>query len=79
MQTQLFGHGILGFVMLASLLWLDALPVDLVFRAAELLLAWCLLSTLLVGFAAAWVALGRARRPGTHCPKPHHPAPMKVQ
>ncbi len=62
MQSQLLGHALIGFTMLTSLLWLGALPTDIVLRAAELLAVWCLLSTLIVICAGAWVALGRSRR-----------------
>ncbi|MDN3565554.1 hypothetical protein ACFQY5_14720 [Paeniroseomonas aquatica] len=62
MQSQLLGHALIGFTMLLSLLWLGALPTEFVLRAAELLAAWCLLSTLVVICAGAWVALGRSRR-----------------
>jgi hypothetical protein len=62
MQTQMLGHGVLGLVVLTSLLWMGLLPADLVLRAAEWLLFWSVLSTLLVTCAGAWVAFGRSRR-----------------
>jgi hypothetical protein len=62
MQAQMLGHGVLGLAMLTTLLWMGLLPADLVLRAAELLLVWGVLSTLLVACAGAWVAFGWSRR-----------------
>lgn len=68
MQTQMLGHSILAMATLAALVWAEALPADAVLHAAEMILAWAGLTTLVVGVAGAWVALGRARRPA---PAPH--------
>jgi hypothetical protein len=48
--------------MLASLVWLDLLPLAWLGQVMRLLLAWGLLSTALVASGGAWVALGRSRR-----------------
>ncbi|RYJ00189.1 MAG: hypothetical protein EON47_14545 [Acetobacteraceae bacterium] len=63
MQTQMLGHGILALATLAALVWAEAVPADVLLRAAELVLVWAGLTTLVVGVAGAWVALGRSRRP----------------
>ena len=51
----------LGFTALATLIWLDLLPTAMLREAAMVLLAWAVVSTLLVAFAGAWVAFARAR------------------
>lgn len=65
MHSEVVGHSVMGVVMLAILLWFGLVPVDAVLRLAELLLAWAVISTGLVGCAGAWVALGRSRRPSS--------------
>lgn len=50
-----------GAVALVTLVWLEVLPMAWLAQLAVALLAWALLSTLLVGSAAAWVALSRSR------------------
>jgi len=62
MQAEMLGHGVLGLVMLTTLIWIGLLPADLALRVAEFLLGWTALSTLVVGCAGAWVAIGRSRR-----------------
>lgn len=62
MQSEMVGHGILGAVTLTTLVWLDLIPAAAFLYVVQWLLVWSALSTLLVGAAAAWVALGRSRR-----------------
>ena len=61
MQSQVFQHGILGFIALATLFWLDLLPFGVLGQVAMLLLAWAAFSTLLVAFFGAWIAIARGR------------------
>jgi putative effector of murein hydrolase LrgA (UPF0299 family) len=63
MLAQMFGHVVAGMVMLTTLLWMGLVPANTLIRVAEFLLAWSVLSTLVVALAGAWVALGRSRRP----------------
>jgi hypothetical protein len=51
----------LSALTLVTLLWLEVLPPGLLAQVVMVLLGWALLSTLLVGTAAAWVALARSR------------------
>jgi hypothetical protein len=72
MRSQAFEHCLLGFTVVATLLWLDLLPTAMLKEIAVVLLAWAVFSTLLVASAGAWVAyVRRARvdtrsRPGQH-------------
>jgi hypothetical protein len=61
MRSQALEHCVLGFTALATLIWLDLLPTAMLREAAMVLLAWAVVSTLLVAFAGAWVAFARAR------------------
>ena len=61
MRSQALEHCVLGFTVLATLLWLDLVPAAMIREAAMVLLAWATISTLLVAFAGAWVAFARAR------------------
>lgn len=61
MRSQVLEHCVLGFTALATLIWLDLLPTTMLQEAAMVLLAWAVVSTLLVAFAGAWVAFARAR------------------
>ncbi|MDB5371462.1 MAG: hypothetical protein JWP04_104 [Belnapia sp.] len=62
MQSEMVGHAILGAVTLTTLVWLGLVPAAGLLYVFQWLLAWAALSTLLVGSAGAWVALGRFRR-----------------
>jgi|GEM_PF-6687365 len=67
MRLRTLEHGILGFLALGILIWLDLLPVGILGRVAIGLLGWAAFSTLLVASAGAWVAFARARaRPAHH-------------
>ena len=61
MQLQSIQYGILGFVALATLIWLDLLTAELLGEAILLFLAWAGFSVLLVASAGAWVAFVRSR------------------
>ncbi len=53
--------GMLGFVLLSVLVWADAVPsAGFLYQAFMLLLAWSVLSTMLVGSLAAWIAYQRS-------------------
>ncbi len=69
MRSQALEHFVLGFAVLATLIWLDLLPTAMLQEAVMVLLGWAAFSTLLVASAGAWVAFARARadarsRPG---------------
>ena len=61
MRSQALEHCVLGFAVLATLLWLDLLPTAMLQEAVMVLLGWAAFSTLLVASAGAWVAFARAR------------------
>jgi hypothetical protein len=61
MRSQAFEHGVLGSVVVVTLLWLDLLPAEVLGHAVMLLLAWAAISTLLVATAGAWIAIARTR------------------
>ncbi len=61
MRSQALEHCVLGFAVLATLIWLDLLPTAVLQEVAMFLLAWAAFSTLLVASAGAWVAYARAR------------------
>ena len=65
MPTNMLAHGILGVLSMIVLLWLGLVPTDTLLWTIGYLLAWSVLSTLLVASAGAWVAINRARRPVT--------------
>lgn len=61
MRSQALEHCILGFAVLATLIWLDLVPTEMLQEAVMALLGWAAFSTLLVASAGAWVAFARAR------------------
>ena len=61
MRSQALEHSVLGFTVLATLIWFNVLPAAFLEQAAMVLLAWAAFSTFLVGSAGAWVAFARAR------------------
>lgn len=72
MRSQALEHGVLGFTVFATLIWLDLLPAAMLGEVAMVLLAWAIFSTLLVASAGAWVAYARARaRSGPRRQLPH--------
>ena len=62
MRQQAVQHWVLGLVVVATILWLDLVPAEVLRRAALLTLAWAVASTLLVASAGACIALARTRR-----------------
>lgn len=66
MRSQALEHCVLGFTVLATLIWLDLIPTSMLQEAAVVLLAWGVISTVLVATAGAWIALGRARSRSTN-------------
>jgi hypothetical protein len=62
MHSQVLQHWVLGFVLVATVLWLDLIPGEWLRRMGLLLLAWAAASTLLVASAGACVALIRTRQ-----------------
>ena len=62
MRPRALQHWILGFVVVATILWLDLVPAELLWRAALFTLAWAGASTLLVASAGACIALARSRQ-----------------
>lgn len=60
-MTRALEAAILGFVALATAVWLDLMPAAALLEGARLLLIWACGSTLLVALAGAWVALRRGR------------------
>jgi hypothetical protein len=69
MQSRPIEHCILGFVVLATLVWLELLTAEILRDAAVLFLVWAGFSTLLVASAGAWVAYVRTRQ--ARHPSPH--------
>lgn len=63
MRQQAVQHWVIGLVVLATVLWLDLVPAEMLRRAALFTLAWAAASTLLVASAGACIALARTRRP----------------
>jgi len=61
MRSQVLEHSVLGFTALATLIWLDLIPTGMLQEVAMALLAWAVVSTVLVASAGAWVAFGRTR------------------
>lgn len=61
MRSQAVGHWILGSVIVVTILWLDLLSTEMLWRVALYTLAWSCASILLVAMAGAWIALARAR------------------
>ncbi len=61
MRSHALEHCVLGFTVLATLIWLDLLPTEMLEKAVMVLLGWAAFSTLLVASAGAWVAFARAR------------------
>lgn len=61
MRVQAVQQWVLGAVVVATVLWLDLIPADLLRRIALFTLVWAAASTVLVGSFGAWVALVRAR------------------
>jgi hypothetical protein len=61
MRSQALEHCILGFTVLATLVWFDLLPAAMLRDVVMVLLGWAAFSTLLVASAGAWVAFARAR------------------
>ena len=62
MRSQALQYGILGLVALATVLWLDLVPAEMLARAALFTLAWAGASTLVVASAGACIALVRGRK-----------------
>jgi hypothetical protein len=62
MRQQAVQHWVLGAVVVATFLWLDLVPADVLRRAALFTLAWAAASTLLVASAGACIALARTRQ-----------------
>ncbi|MFC7476568.1 hypothetical protein ACFQS7_19535 [Dankookia sp. GCM10030260] len=62
MRQQAVQHWVLGLVMVATLLWLDLVPGDVLQRVALFGLAWAAASTLLVASAGACIAFARTRQ-----------------
>lgn len=58
----MLGNAILGAVVLTTTVWLGLARAAWLWQALEYLAIWSVLSTLLVGFLGAWIALGRARQ-----------------
>jgi hypothetical protein len=68
MRSQAVQHWILACVVVATVLWLDLITADLLYRIALFSLAWAGASTLLVASVGALVALARMRHTHRH----HH-------
>ena len=66
MRSQVIQHWVLGFVVLATVFWLDLVPAELLRRVALFTLVWAAASTLLVGSLGAWIALARMRQRPRH-------------
>jgi hypothetical protein len=62
MRQQAVQHWVLGLVIVATFLWLDLVPAEMLRRAALITLAWAGASTLLVASAGACIALARTRQ-----------------
>jgi hypothetical protein len=62
MRQQAMQHWVLGLVVVATFLWLDLVPGEVLLRVAFFTLAWAAASTLLVASAGACIALARTRR-----------------
>ncbi|MDO9711716.1 hypothetical protein [Paracraurococcus lichenis] len=62
MRALAIRHGILGFVALSTILWLDLVSAEMLARVALYCLVWAAASTLLVATAGAVIALARMRR-----------------
>jgi hypothetical protein len=62
MRQQAVQHWVLGAVVVATFLWLDLVPADVLRRAALFTLVWAAASTLLVASAGACIALARTRQ-----------------
>lgn len=61
MRSQALEHCVLGFTVLATLLWFELVPTAMLKEVVMVLLGWAAFSTLLVASAGAWVAFARAR------------------
>lgn len=72
MSPRTIEAAILVAVLVATAIWLDLVPADLLAQALRILLAWSVFSILLVGSAGAWVALrrGAMRRSGSVAHRP---------
>jgi hypothetical protein len=62
MRVQVLQHWVLGFVVVATVLWLGLIPGNLLWRIGLFTLAWAAASTVLVGSFGAWIALARTLR-----------------
>lgn len=62
MRQQAMQHWVMGSVIVATFLWLDLVPAELLRRAALITIAWAAASTLLVASAGACIALARTRQ-----------------
>ena len=71
MRSQALEHCVLGFSVLATLLWFDLLPASMIREVVMVLLGWAAFSTLLVASAGAWVAFARARAEARSRPRHH--------
>ena len=61
MRSQALEHCVMGFAVLAMLLWLDLVPTAALGKAVMALLVWAAFSTVLVASAGAWIAFARGR------------------
>lgn len=61
MASRAMETGIIGFVLLAAVLWLEMVSGEALIHGLKLLAAWALASTLAVAAAGAWMALRRSR------------------
>ena len=62
MRQQAIQHWVLGLVVVATVLWMDPFPGEVLRRIALFTLVWSAASTLLVASAGACIALVRTRR-----------------